>query len=159
VLGLHKRLIRQLALDGIEDDRPVASWQWSKMRLNRLRELHPVRGLPGPTLPVWALSPGWRPFACCLKQGRRGREWRPEQAIGPARRGSMCDFYARHAQEMDAARAATAPETVAQALVEEAPAVGLGREHRLAGNTVAGAALVVEDIVAHLMAFPLEAAR
>ena len=48
-------------------------------------------------------------------------------------------------------------QAVAQAPVEEAPAVGLGREHRLAGRAVAGAALVVEDTVAHLMAFPLEA--
>jgi hypothetical protein len=45
-------------------------------------------------------------------------------------------------------------DQVAQAPVEEAPAVGLGREHRLAGSAVAGAALVVEDVVAHLMAFP-----
>jgi hypothetical protein len=48
-------------------------------------------------------------------------------------------------------------EKVAQAPVEEAPAVGLGREHRLAGRVLAGAALVVEDTVAHLMAFPAEA--
>lgn len=41
--------------------------------------------------------------------------------------------------------------------VEEAPAVGVGREHRLAGRALAGAALVVEDTVAHLMAFPAEA--
>lgn len=39
---------------------------------------------------VWALSPGWRPFACCLKQGRPGRKWRRKQAIGPERRRSMC---------------------------------------------------------------------
>jgi hypothetical protein len=39
--------------------------------------------------------------------------------------------------------------------VEEAPAVGLEREHRLAGMGVAGAALVVEETVAHLMAFPV----
>jgi hypothetical protein len=48
-------------------------------------------------------------------------------------------------------------EGLAQAPVEEAPAVGLGREHRLAGKGVAGAALVVEETVAHLMAFPAEA--
>jgi hypothetical protein len=48
-------------------------------------------------------------------------------------------------------------EKVAQAPVEEAPAVGLGREHRLIGRSLAGAALVVEDTVAHLMAFPGEA--
>jgi hypothetical protein len=44
---------------------------------------------------------------------------------------------------------------LAQTPVEEAPAVGLGREHRLAGKGVAGAALVVEETVAHLMAFPV----
>jgi hypothetical protein len=48
-------------------------------------------------------------------------------------------------------------EAVAQAPVEEAPAVGVGREHRLAGRGLAGAALVVEDTFAHLMAFPAEA--
>jgi hypothetical protein len=34
------------------------------------------------------------------------------------------------------------------------PAIGLGHELRLTGRTVAGAALVVDDRVAHLMAFP-----
>jgi len=37
---------------------------------------------------------------------------------------------------------------------EDAPAVGLGREYRLAGNAMVGAALVVEETVAHLMVFP-----
>jgi hypothetical protein len=127
----------------------------------------------------------------------------------------MSDFYARHADRVDAARAALAPrsgqvgalvflgerwigldllpspalfehawprlcagyaaeavgrneralapdprallEGLARAPVEEAPAVGLGREHRLGGKAVAGAALVVGDTVAHLMAFPTEA--
>jgi hypothetical protein len=45
-------------------------------------------------------------------------------------------------------------DAVAQAPVEEAPAVGLGREHRLGGGALTGAALVVEGTVAHLMAFP-----
>ena len=44
---------------------------------------------------------------------------------------------------------------LAQAPTEDAPAVGLGREHRLAGNAMVGAALVVEEQVAHLMAFPV----
>jgi len=48
-------------------------------------------------------------------------------------------------------------ERLAQAPVEEAPAVGLGHEHRLAASALAGAALVVGDTVAHLMAFPVEA--
>ena len=37
---------------------------------------------------------------------------------------------------------------------EMAPAVGLGAEYRFSGARMAGAALVVEDHVAHLMAFP-----
>src|SRR2546426_789639 len=41
-----------------------------------------------------------------------------------------------------------------QTLAEEAPAVGLGREYRLAGNAMVGTALVVEEQVAHLMVFP-----
>jgi len=43
--------------------------------------------------------------------------------------------------------------------VEDAPAVGLGCEHRLAGDRVAGAALVVDGLVAHLMAFPAPVER
>jgi hypothetical protein len=43
---------------------------------------------------------------------------------------------------------------LAQAPAEDAPAVGLGREYRLAGNALVGAALVVEERVAHLMVFP-----
>ena len=128
---------------------------------------------------------------------------------------AMSDFYARHAQQMDAARAALAPrpgqvgalvflgerwigldllpspglferawprlcasyaaeavgrnervpapdprallQGLALAPVDEAPAVGLGREHRLGGKAMAGAALVAGDTVAHLMAFPTEA--
>ena len=38
--------------------------------------------------------------------------------------------------------------------VEAAPAVGLGVEYRLTGLQTAGAALVAEERVAHLMAFP-----
>jgi hypothetical protein len=38
--------------------------------------------------------------------------------------------------------------------VEPAPAVGLGEEHRIGGERMAGAALVAEDRIAHLMAFP-----
>jgi hypothetical protein len=40
--------------------------------------------------------------------------------------------------------------------VEAAPAVGLGVEYRLTGERLAGAALVADGRVAHLMAFPVE---
>jgi hypothetical protein len=73
----------------------------------------------------------------------------------------LCAGYA--AEVVGRGKRAAAPdpravlEAVAQAPVEEAPAVGLGREHRLAGSDLAGAALVVEDTLAHLMAFPIYA--
>ena len=41
--------------------------------------------------------------------------------------------------------------------IEEAPAVGLGHELRIAAQDAAGAALVVEDRLAHLMVFPTAA--
>ena len=56
------------------------------------------------------------------------------------------------------ARLTPSPGTVLQRLaacpVELAPAVGLGTEYRLTGLKTAGAALVAEDRVVHLMAFP-----
>jgi hypothetical protein len=71
---------------------------------------------------------------------------------------ALCAGYG--AEALGQKRRAPAPdpravlEALARAPLEEAPAVGLGREHRLAGRALAGAALVVEDTVAHLMAFP-----
>ena len=44
---------------------------------------------------------------------------------------------------------------LARCPVELAPAVGLGVEHRWSGGRLAGAALVAEERVAHLMAFPI----
>ncbi len=49
-------------------------------------------------------------------------------------------------------------DAVRQAPLELAPAVGLGTEYRL-GGAVAGAALVHEDRLAHLMAFPAPQGR
>jgi hypothetical protein len=43
---------------------------------------------------------------------------------------------------------------VMSATAEPAPPLGLGREYRLGGEQVVGAALVVDDSVAHLIAFP-----
>jgi hypothetical protein len=73
----------------------------------------------------------------------------------------LCAGYA--AEALGRTPPATAPDPravldrLARAPVAEAPAVGLGRELRLGGTAVAGAALVVDDTVAHLMAFPAEA--
>jgi len=43
---------------------------------------------------------------------------------------------------------------LAETPAADAPAVGLGREYRLGANAMVGAALVVEEQVAHLMVFP-----
>jgi hypothetical protein len=43
--------------------------------------------------------------------------------------------------------------------IEPAPAVGLGQEFRLVGREVLGAALVMDDRLAHLAAFPAGAAN
>ena len=55
-------------------------------------------------------------------------------------------------------RPAPGPATVLQRLaacpVEAAEAVGLGHEYRLTGLAMCGAVLVVDDHLAHLMAFP-----
>ena len=73
----------------------------------------------------------------------------------------LCAGYAAEAIGQTASAPAPDARALLQGLalapVEDAPAVGLGREHRLAGKAVAGAALVVEDLVAHLMAFPVGA--
>ena len=45
-------------------------------------------------------------------------------------------------------------ELIAGCPVEPAPTVGLGTEYRLAGGRVAGAALLADEHVAHLMVFP-----
>lgn len=71
----------------------------------------------------------------------------------------LCAGYAADAiGRKTGARLAPSPETVLERIaaspVELAPAVGLGTEYRLAGGKTQGAALVAEDRVAHLMAFP-----
>ena len=43
--------------------------------------------------------------------------------------------------------------------IEPAPAAGLGAEYRLAADRLAGATLVAEEHVAHLMAFPVQSAH
>jgi hypothetical protein len=45
--------------------------------------------------------------------------------------------------------------TLAQGDAERAPAVGMGVEYRLDSPRLAGACLVAQDCVAHLMAFPV----
>ena len=65
-------------------------------------------------------------------------------------------FAAGDASLYASARAAAG---VPAAPADEARAIGLGREHRIAGNHAAAAARVVDDVVAHLMAFPTRNVR
>ena len=57
------------------------------------------------------------------------------------------------------ARPIESPDALLRALaswpVEAVAAVGLGTEYRITGGNVAGAALVADDQIAHLMAFPV----
>jgi hypothetical protein len=97
-----------------------------------------------------------------------GRKWIGLELLGSAGLFSRAwpRLSAGYAAEAVGSRAEAAlPDPRATLLelrrapVEDAPAVGLGREHRIVGDGMAGAALVVDDIVAHLMAFPAPIGR
>ena len=71
----------------------------------------------------------------------------------------LCAGYAADAVGLKAARRLTpGPRAILHRLAacpaETAPAIGLGCEYRLGGLRTTGAALVAEDRLAHLMAFP-----
>jgi hypothetical protein len=67
--------------------------------------------------------------------------------------GYVADAIGRKAEPRHRLDAGRVLETLAEAPVETAPAVGLGREYRLATADVAGAVLVAEGRAVHLMAF------
>ena len=48
-------------------------------------------------------------------------------------------------------------EDIGRSVIEQFPALGLGADLRLHGTGVVGGALVVDDAVVHLVAFPAEA--
>jgi hypothetical protein len=62
-------------------------------------------------------------------------------------------------KEASAERAAHFIGLMAEAVVEQFPAAGLGEDLRLAGRSVSGGALNVDDIIVHLYAFPVRSAR
>ena len=74
----------------------------------------------------------------------------------------ICAGYAADAlRRTPAARHVPAPsrlKMLAACPVEPAPAMGIGEEYRLPGEKLAGATLVAEGRVVHLMAFPVDAA-
>lgn len=76
--------------------------------------------------------------------------------------GRLCAGYAADAVGRRPARGRPAPPAAVLGRLRRcplapAPAVALGRELRLAGRRLTGAALIVDDLVAHLVAFPASA--
>ncbi|MGH7703137.1 MAG: ARPP-1 family domain-containing protein, partial [Gemmatimonadales bacterium] len=75
----------------------------------------------------------------------------------------LCAGYAANAlRRAPAERQVPAPSALliilAACPVEPAPPVGLGAEYRVVGQRLAGAMLVADERVAHLMAFPVGSA-
>ena len=68
--------------------------------------------------------------------------------------GYVADAIGREPKPWHRLDAAAVLEALAQGQAEPAPAVGLGEEYRLGSPELAGAALVAQGRVAHLMAFP-----
>ena len=73
--------------------------------------------------------------------------------------GSAADALRRAPAEGHVPAPSAILNMLAACPVEPAPAVGLGAEYRLAGEQLAGATLVAEERVAHLMAFPVQSAH
>ena len=76
----------------------------------------------------------------------------------------LCTGYAADAiGRKPSVRMTPSPATVLRRLtacpVEMVPPVGLGTEYRLTGRTTAGAVLIADERVAHLMAFPVVGAQ
>lgn len=68
--------------------------------------------------------------------------------------GYVADAIGREAEPWHGLDAGAVLSALAQGGVEPAPPVGLGEEYRLGNPGLAGAALVAQGRVAHLMAFP-----
>jgi hypothetical protein len=68
--------------------------------------------------------------------------------------GYVADAIGREAKPWHRLDAGAVLSAVAQGQAESAPAVGLGEESRLGAPGLAGATLVAQERVAHLMAFP-----
>jgi hypothetical protein len=66
----------------------------------------------------------------------------------------VADAIGREPKPSHRLDASAALEALAQGHAEPAPAVGLGEEYRLSTPGPAGATLVAQGRVAHLMAFP-----
>jgi hypothetical protein len=114
------------------------------------RALAPVPGQIGSLV---YLSGRWAGMDLLAGPGLFGRVW-----------PRLCAGYAADAiRRKPSSRLTPSPSAVLRRLsgcpVEAAQAVGLGTEYRLTGQRTVGAALIADDRVAHLMAFPVVATR
>lgn len=72
--------------------------------------------------------------------------------------GYVADTIGRKPEAWQRLNAGAVLEALAKGQAEPAPAVGLGEEYRLGSAGLAGATLIAEGRVAHLMAFPIAVA-
>jgi hypothetical protein len=122
-----------------------------------------VRVLPAAVRTDWLMDSGRRYLAVSALFVLLAGEWvgldlLPSPSLFSRAWPRLCAGYAADALAVAPGRAPqTTPAEVlsrlAAAPAAPAPAVGLGEEWRL-GGPVAGAALVADGVVAHLMAFP-----
>ena len=114
------------------------------------RELAPVPGQIGSLV---YLSGRWAGMDLLAGPSLFGKVW-----------PRLCAGYAADAiRRKPSSRLTPSPSAVLRRLsgcpVEAAQAVGLGTEYRLTGPTTVGAALIADDRLAHLMAFPVVATQ
>ena len=96
---------------------------------------------------VW-IAGQWMGLDLLAGPGLFGRAWPRLSA------GYVADAIGREAKTRLRLDASAVLAAVAQGEAERAPAVGLGEEYRLGTPKLAGATLVAQGRVAHLMAFP-----
>jgi hypothetical protein len=104
---------------------------------------------PGQVGALIYMAGRWVGLDLLAGSGLFGRAW-PRLCAG-----YVADAIGQEAKPRVRLDAGAALGTVAQGQAEPGPAVGLGEEYRLGTTELAGATLVAQGRVAHLMAFPV----
>jgi ARG and Rhodanese-Phosphatase-superfamily-associated Protein domain len=107
---------------------------------------------PGQVGALVYMAGRWVGFDLLAGAGLFGRAW-PRLCAG-----YVADAIGREAKRWVRLHAGAVLATVAQGEAERAPAVGLGNEYRLGTSQLAGATLIAQGWVAHLMMFPASGA-
>ena len=110
---------------------------------------HALAAQPGQVGALIYMGTRWVGLDLLAGAGLFGRAW-PRLCAG-----YVADAIGREPKPWHRLDAGAVLEALAQGQVEPAPAVGLGGEHRLGTPGLAGAALVAQGRLAHLMAFPV----